>query len=570
MHTMARSTRHCLPVLFALLLGCQGGQSETLPRAAQPSPYFAAAVKVSVVPNQSQIEGEEEPRLGGQTTLQNFHLGGFGIGPLQTFPDPINVDLTEPAGAPVHVNEQGLEEPTYLRLMLLRDERNGAQVSFVSLDAVGAGNLIQQQVKQAIVEVIGGAVEDVLFGQTHTHAGADLQGLWGGVPQSWVADLVTAASQAASQAQAALEPARLTLQQAELDAFNNYRRPRVDIDAEADLTASLLRAWAADDDRVVGSVLQYNAHPTSVGTGEDPRVPHADYIHGAMETLEADGGSAVYFNGPIADASPSGGSCEGTVYIRVYCRGAELANAILQAPMLTLDGELSSRHATVYLPITNPIFLAAGLIGSFNRYYNFTELPIAELPLLGDELLNLPQAAPYAVTTVSRVSLGEQLEIVTMPGEATNTFGEYIQRLAGPTPVMLLGLTHNSFGYIIPEEEFSYIDETGDAGFTLPFTSYEEYVSMGPLTAPLLRMQAYAPLFDAEPLAYAPPSLVACAQAQDQQRCYLQAIVDRLGYIQRGYYQRCIDTFGEDNAFCALLAPTGAERGGLLNVEFQY
>jgi hypothetical protein len=526
-------------------------------RADAPSPYFAAAVKVPVVPTQSQIDGEEEARIGGQVTVQNFHLGGFGIGPLQTFPDPINVDLTEPAGARVHVNEQGLEEPTYLRMMLLRDERSGVQMSFVGLDAVGAGNLIQQAVKQAIVEAIGGSPDDVLFGQTHSHAGADLQGLWGGVPQSWVADLIAAASQAANQAQAALEPVRLTLQQAELAAFNRYRRPRVDTDAEADLTASLLRAWAANEERVVASVLQYNAHPTSVGTGEDPRVPHADYIHGAMQTLEADGGAAVYFNGPIADAAPSGGSCEGDVYARVYCRGAELATAIQQAPLVKLDGQLSRRHATVYLPITNPIFLAAGLIGSFNRYYNFTELPVGELPLLGAELDNLPQAAPYAVTTVSRVSLGEQLEIVTMPGEVTNTFGQYIRRLANERPVMLLGLTHNSFGYIIPEEEFSYIDETGDAGFTLPFTSYEEYVSMGPLTAAMLRIQAYAPLFDAEPLAYAPPALAACAEPQGDQRCYVQAIVDRVGYIQRGYYQRCMETFGDDSPFCALLAPAG-------------
>lgn len=562
MGMMARVRSRYGVVMLVFLLGCQGGQPSVELRSSDPSPFLASAVKVSVVPTQGQIDGEEEPRIGGLVTVQNFHLGGFGIGPLQTFPDPINVDLTVPAGAPVHINEQGLEEPTHLRLMLLRDTRNGAQVSFVGLDAVGAGNVIQQSVKQAIVEVLGGAPEDVLFGQTHSHAGADLQGLWGGVPQSWIADLVEVARQAATQAQAALEPVRLTLQQAELEEFNRYRRPRVDLEAEADLTASLLRAWALDDERAVASLLQYNAHPTSVGAGEDPRVPHADYIHGAMQVLESDGGTAVYFNGPIADAAPSGGSCEGDVYARVYCRGAELAAAIRQAPMVDIDAPLRSRHATVYLPITNPIFLAAGLIGSFNRYYNFTELPLAELPGVGAQLDYLPQAAPYAVTTVSRVSLGDQLDIVTMPGEATNTFGEYIQRLAGQRPTMLLGLTHNSFGYIIPEEEFSYIDETGEVGFTLPFTSYEEYVSMGPLTAAMLRMQAYAPLFDAEPLAYAPPALTACAEPQDPQRCYLEAIVDRLGYIQRGYYQRCKETFGDDNPFCALLGS-----GGIQGVE---
>ena len=49
------------------------------------------------------------------------------------------------------------------------------------------------------------------------------------------------------------------------------------------------------------------------------------------------------------------------------------------------------------------------------------------------------QAAPVARTAVSRISLGSvdaedsdknRLEIVTIPGETTNTFGQYIRRLA--------------------------------------------------------------------------------------------------------------------------------------------
>ncbi|MEN8718713.1 MAG: hypothetical protein ABF296_00460 [Oceanococcaceae bacterium] len=551
-------------LLLGALVACEGGRDGIVAGADAPlgprndvvvSGLLAAATKRSVVPTQSQVDGEMESRLGGLPTEQNFHLGGFGIGPLQNLPDPLNVDLTVPVGARVHVNAEGEEEPTMLRLMWLSDPQSATDVVLVSLDAVGAGNIIQSRLKQSIAAATGANPDNILFGQTHTHAGADLQGLWGGVPQSWVDDLMDKAAAAAVQAQAELRPVTLEYQRSELPEFNNYRRPRIFRDAEADTTASVLTARARDTGAVVATLLQYNAHPTSVGTGEDPRVPHPDFPLGATDALEARGGVALYFNGPIADASGAGGNCEGDVYVRVRCRGEALAGAALDAAPVPVAGALTVRHATAYLPVTNPVFLAAAALGSFNRYYNFTELPTDQLPLPETLLNSLPQLAPYAVTTVSRISIGDALEIVTIPGEAPNTFGEYIQALAGERDVMLFGLTHNSFGYIIPEEEFSYLDLTGETGFLLPFTNYEEYVSLGPLTAPLLRIQAYAPLFDAPLDRFAPPSLVACYDPTVGDRCVFEDVQGQLDYVQRGYHSRCVEAFGEDNAFCNLIDP---------------
>lgn len=543
---------------LSLLAACNGGR--TGPEAVDPAPraestLLAGAAKRSVVPTAEQIAGEEEARLGVASTVQNFHLGGFGIGPLQNFPDPINADLTVPAGAPVHVNAQGEEERTWIRALWLSDTNSGTDVLLLALDAVGAGNIIQNELKAAVSAATGIDPTHILFGQTHTHAGADLQGLWGGVPRSWVADLYVAAADAAVQAQMLARPATLDYQRSELPDFNNYRRPRVFRDAEADTTASILRARDAASGALIGSLLQYNAHPTSVGTGEDPRVPHPDYPLGAMDYLEREGGVALFFNGPIADASARGGDCEGDVYVRVRCRGEDLAAAASQAEARPISGALAVRTATAYLPVTNPVFLAAAGLGSFNRYYDFTELPLGDLPGVGPLTQNLPQLAPYAVTPVTRLSFGEDLEIVTLPGEATNTFGEYIQSLAGGRDVMLFGLTQNSFGYILPEEEFSYLEPTGDAGFVLPFTGYEEFVSLGPLTAPLLRVQAYAPLFDAPPEAFAPPALLACYDESVAERCILEDVAAQLDYIQRGYHRQCVDNFGEDNPVCSLIDP---------------
>ncbi len=54
--------------------------------------------------------------------------------------------------------------------------------------------------------------------------------------------------------------------------------------------------------------------------------------------------------------------------------------------------------------------------------------------------------------------------------------------------MMLLGLTHNSLGYILTEDEF------GNGLFECQ-SFYEETVSLGPFTTPALNLQAYDPLF---------------------------------------------------------------------------
>jgi hypothetical protein len=306
--------------------------------------------------------------------------------------------------------------------------------------------------------------------------------------------------------------------------------------------------------------MQDSAHPTSVGAGNDPRIPHADYVLGLAQYLERDGGTAIYFNGAIADASGAGGDCQSNDevddYVRVRCRGEALGEAMLAAagtPTL-VTGPLSIRNVEAILPVTNPVFLAAAGIGSFNRYINYEFLPLSEVPFLADQVEYLPQFMPIARVNVSRVSFGEQLDIVTIPGETTNTFGEYIQSLEPGRPMMLLGLTQDSMGYILPEEEFNYIDPTGDDGFVLPFTSYEEYVSLGPLTAPMLRLQAYIPLFDGAAQAHLPPSIAACYDESVGERCIVEDVSAQLVYIQAAYAARCREQFGDDDPVCLLLA----------------
>ncbi|MGJ8668243.1 MAG: neutral/alkaline non-lysosomal ceramidase N-terminal domain-containing protein [Oceanococcus sp.] len=542
--------------------------------------FRVGAAKRRVTPDQRHIDGVPEERVGTAPHVQQFNLGGFGIDPLQNFPDPIGAfggELTAPAEQRVHVNAQAVEEHTWVRAfaLSLADETGIEQtIVFLSLDAVGAGNVIQKNLKAAVAAQTGLNPDNILFGQTHSHAGADLQGLWGGVPQDWIEGILYQQAVAAVDAALALRaPAVLSVNQQINNDYNNYRRPRLDADADADGHVTALQARAPDTGALLGHVLQYAAHPTSIN--ESPRVPHADYILGAMDWLEQQGGVALYFNGPIADASGSGSRAGCTVsadpnhrpYEGVRCRGEGIAQASDISSKLSLnslDTGLKIEHVEVTLPVTNPLFVAAGTLGSFNRYYDFLGLPTEQIPGIGplaqEQLINLPQITPTATTLVSRIQIGGEngLEIVTIPGETTNTFGQYIRDLSPNKPMMLLGLTQNSFGYILPEEEFSYIDSGGDDGLVLPFTGYEEFVSLGPLTAPLLKLEGYNQLFDVA-AGDVPNYLAACMQDPRHADCILNIQGQRLELTQRFFAEQCLDFAGEGNeqadAFCSLLNP---------------
>lgn len=591
--------------------------SEETPELAQacaPGQLCAGSAKRAINPTQAQVEGIEEERLPGTTVSQDFHLGGFGFGPFEAAEllDSLTGSVIDerlcvgetcvsnaPASRPYHCKDfsvsctpdSDLAELTWVRSFYLsQPDASGAgtELVFVTLDAIGAGNLVIGAIKAAVREATGIPEDNVIVGMTHSHAGADLQGLWGGVPQEWVqGTLVAGAAQAALEAKTQARAATLNYARGHDAAFNNYRRPRIFPDAETDTLLSVLQARDSTS-AVIGTLVQYAAHPTAIGAssgGDLGRAVHPDYVLGLEDTIEAatGGATAIYYNGPIADASGSGPTEGEDDYQRVRSRGTCLARSALAllSPVTspcdfselqradvfgsTLSPSLEVSHATVLMPVTNPLFLVLGLAESFNRFYNFTPLPLEQIPIIGGQLAaqqpNLPQLTPTASTLVSRVTIGgaeQGLEIVTIPGEATNTFGQYIRGLTANPNMMLFGLTQNSYGYLIPEEEFNYIDVSGDAGLIVPFTGYEEFVSLGPLSAAMLRLQGYNPLFgipmtDPRNL---PPSVTACIEDPTGRACLLTHTIAKLDYAQRAYSRLCLENLPESAAaFCALLDP---------------
>src|SRR5688572_18664900 len=82
----------CL-LLAALATACSdgpafGGGGNKAEGDCNAGAFCAGAAKRSVTPTQAHIDGVTETRFG-LPKVQKFNLGGFGVNPLQNFPDPL-------------------------------------------------------------------------------------------------------------------------------------------------------------------------------------------------------------------------------------------------------------------------------------------------------------------------------------------------------------------------------------------------------------------------------------------------------------------------------------------------
>lgn len=478
-----------------------------------PPPPFIASYRVgaaseNIDPTPSQLAGVMVGIPFITEKLQQFNLGGYGsVQPPMSPSELVNFDIGGPPAS-------GLGDGTFVRAMAIEPiDAPEQRILLVMIDATGAGNVIQDRVKAAIRDATNIPADRILFAQTHSHAAADLQGLWGGVPSGWIdcADLsperacnaeekkglIQLAASAAKKAVDGMQPAHLELTQTELRGearLNNYRRCNPQEVLEPDSFLTMVRAVGMDG-KSVATLLNYTAHPTVLGL--ENRQVHTDWVGSALRDLEKiHGGTALFFNGPIADASPrSPGS--GDMYARAEAMGkavAAAATGAIAGNTTRLGPGLEFRSAQAFLPVMNPLFTAAAGLRLLNGYYSFSPIPsevLAQIPGVNE----LPQVALYASTPVNRLVFGAAedptvgFEIVTIPGEASMRVAQDL-RQRSPRKMALLGLTQNSFGYILTEDEYgSGLMECQADGF------YEETVSLGPLTAPLLRLQAYDRLF---------------------------------------------------------------------------
>ncbi len=227
--------------LAAPVAVCAKAPAKFKPASSRPGLYYVGAAKEDVTP----------------TSLTNFYLGGYGIGP-------------------VHLAKSVLRH-IYFRVIAIRD-RDGNQVVIGALDSQGYSIAYQNgpygfsNIETYIQHRLGIPAGHIILQATHSHNGPDEIGVWGGVPKTYLAFVTRQMETGIEKAVASERPANLKVGTADMTGFSGTFGSNTDAtktgdnkDYPIDQQMRVLQAISPAGHRVLATLVNYSTHPTVYG-----------------------------------------------------------------------------------------------------------------------------------------------------------------------------------------------------------------------------------------------------------------------------------------------------------------
>lgn len=310
----------------------------------------------------------------------------------------------------------------------------------------------------------GMSAQDVVIASTHSHAGADFYGGWGGIPNWYAAQVRDAVISSAQAAIDAMEPATISVGEGYLKNFNNERRDHYysNVDEQA--------IWVQAKDAggaVIATLANYAGHPTIVSE----RVLHADWPGAAARRFESlYGGVGLLIEGGLGNVSVRGKG-SGSQDARAEATGRQFAEAVAAridaGRGITLaSNEMEADVRVISHPVmTNAGLAALGTAGFFTREFT-PGSPGADGPgayhWSKDRNPDRPgflrgcdsSSAIQIKTPVGAHQIGE-LGLFFGPGEIFSNIAETAKAKSQNAKVVgAFGNANDSLGYIIQSFEF--------------------------------------------------------------------------------------------------------------------
>lgn len=429
------------------------------------------------------------------------------------------VDITPKldAGRPVYLagyghNRQavGVHDPIMLRAVVLADGKS--KIALICADVVGL-------MRPTVLEIRGklAGFDYVMVACTHNHEGPDTIGLWGssplvsGVDARYMKRLIEQAVEAVKLAEKNLTPVKASYgTAADESLLGDSRLPKA-----YDGVLRVLRFDRADTGKLHGLLVQWNCHPEAMGS-KNKQVT-ADFPHATIAALKKKHGCAVaYFSGAVGGlmAPPDGvvKIAEGRElkegdfdYCRVYGEMvAGLADKAIAAAAPIALAPMKVNAKVVYLPLTNPIYIAMRKLGVVQRdAFVWTGDASQRGEPYGDEN---SAKQPAIEAEVACLTLGE-LSVACIPGEIYPEliYGKFQEpaeadadfpsaakekHLTAIFPanrkLLIIGLANDEIGYIIPKRQW---DAQAPFAYGRNRAQYGEVNSVGSEAAPIV-MQA--------------------------------------------------------------------------------
>ena len=229
-----------------------------LAAAALAATLVGAACDDSAAPPSARLEvGSARRDITPDATTSppdgRVFLGGYGIGPTRL--------------------STGVLAPIAVRAMVIHDGRRG--VAFVENETQGmfatyrAGPFGLVDAAKAIEDATGGAIarEGVFTSSDHSHAGPDAVGVWGGVPDTYLAFVRDQVVAAVVEAWETRRPAELWVGTEDAtDLLNSqFQAPPNDV-VDGELRMLIATEPGGDPSRPIAAMLNYAAHATVMGS----------------------------------------------------------------------------------------------------------------------------------------------------------------------------------------------------------------------------------------------------------------------------------------------------------------
>ena len=327
-------------------------------------------------------------------------------------------------------------------------EKDGLRIALVGADVFG---MTSNDIAPMREWAADSGVPFMVLAMSHNHAAPDTIGVYGHYPEAYIQYIQDQVVRCIEDAVKDLRPVkefRVASRELPMDGARviGYIRNARNVGI-VDPTLSILQPIGTDD-QPIATIVNFACHVEGLQKGVLEL--SADFPGYMCDQIKKDGGGqAVFLNGAV------GGMISGDNKPRTHeeakATGLGLATLVKELaetaqPQATFDLSVDARR--VEIPMTNqnfkPLYQARG---GLNR--------------------------GRVVTEVALITLGEA-QLLTIPGELLPEVSFEIQEKMTGFPRILIGLANDELGYIIPEYDFS------DA-------YYEETMSQGPATAPIIR-----------------------------------------------------------------------------------
>jgi hypothetical protein len=406
-----------------LVLGAQAATAE----AKLTQPYLVGAATRSI-----------NPDADGTFAGKPVYLGGYGIG----------------GGSPVFAGRPAtgvLGEGLSVRAFAVSDRRTPFVVADIESQgwfvAVKNGPYGLLDMRKEVERRTGGALsaENVVIQSNHSHSGPDPLGVWGGVPEEYLAYVTERTVEAIVAAYASMVPATLYYGTADgRDLLSN----QFDYDeANKGVDSDVRVLQARDGKKPLVTLLNFSAHTTVLGSSNTK--VSGDWVQAANPLLEQRfGGKAVTVVGTLGRTQPADRGCADPAAVgddaRNLCAIRDYASRVVDragqaaAAAQPLGGSprVVARSYLVEDVSTSALILGLEYAGdTFGVPLNRSFTP----PWLTGNVLG-------SITASARI--GDVL-LSSGPGEMYPQIPAKVAQLVGARGHMTAGLANDQLGYLI-------------------------------------------------------------------------------------------------------------------------